>query len=99
MTGPYDMSKPGDVGHFFVAIKPDLFMSMEEFRERMDTLYKRVVEAEKAHGVERIYFPGEMEQIREEERLRDGIPYVRDEIEALNKEAERVGVAKIKMSD
>ncbi|RKU43001.1 hypothetical protein DL546_002521 [Coniochaeta pulveracea] len=99
VTGPYDMSKPGDVGHFFVAIKPDLFMSMEEFRERMDTLYKRVVEAEKAHGVERIYFPGEMEQIREEERLRDGIPYVRDEIEALNKEAERVGVAKIKMSD
>jgi LDH2 family malate/lactate/ureidoglycolate dehydrogenase len=93
------MSKPGDVGHFLVAIKPDLFMSMEEFKERMDTLYKRVVEAERAHGVERIYFPGEMEQIREEERLRGGIPYVREEIAALNKEAERVGVDKIKTSN
>lgn len=98
VTGPYDMSKPGDVGHFLVAIKPDLFMSLEEFKERMDTLHKRVVGAEKAHGVDRVYFPGEIEQIREEERLRDGIPYVQDEIDALNAEAERVGVEMIKTS-
>jgi LDH2 family malate/lactate/ureidoglycolate dehydrogenase len=98
VTGPYDMSKPGDVGHFLVAIKPDLFMSLDEFKERMDTLYKRVVGAEKAHGVDRVYFPGEIEQIREEERLRDGIPYVQDEIDTLNAEAERVGVEKIKTS-
>ncbi|KAB5566140.1 Malate/L-lactate dehydrogenase [Coniochaeta sp. 2T2.1] len=98
VTGPYDMSKPGDVGHFIVAIKPDLFMSLDEFKERMDTLYRRVVGAEKAHGVDRIYFPGEIEQIREDERLRDGIPYVQDEIDTLNAEAERVGVAKIKLA-
>jgi LDH2 family malate/lactate/ureidoglycolate dehydrogenase len=98
VTGPYDMSKPGNVGHFFVAIKPNLFMSLDEFKERMDSLYKRVVEAEKAHGVERIYFPGEIEQSREEARLRDGIPYVQEEIDSLNAEAERVGVAKIKTS-
>ena len=35
VTGPYDMSGPGGVGHFLVAIKPDLFVSLEEFRERM----------------------------------------------------------------
>jgi len=33
--------------------------------------------------------------LREEERLRDGIPYVKAEIEALNKEAELVGTANI----
>lgn len=98
VTGPYDMSRPGDVGHFIVAIKPDLFMSLDEFKERMDVLYQRVVGAEKMHGVERIYFPGEIEQLREEERLRDGIPYVQEEIDALNAEAERVGVAKIKIA-
>jgi LDH2 family malate/lactate/ureidoglycolate dehydrogenase len=98
VTGPYDMSKPGDVGHFLVAIKPDLFMSLDEFKERMDTLYQRVVSAEKMHGVDRIYFPGEIEQIREEERLRDGIPYVQDEIDTLNAEAQRVGVANIKLA-
>src|ERR1700749_4660259 len=42
VTNPYDPSKPADVGHFLVAIKPDLFMSMEEFKGRMDYLYKRV---------------------------------------------------------
>lgn len=35
VTGPYDLSKPGDVGHFIVAIKPDLFMGLDEFRDRM----------------------------------------------------------------
>ena len=95
VTGPYDMSKPGDVGHFIVAIKPDLFMSLEDFRERMDTLYQRIVGSEKMHGVDRIYFPGEIELLRQEERLRNGIPYVQDEIDTLNGEAEQAGVAKL----
>jgi len=98
VTGPYDLSAPGDVGHFFITIKPDLFMPLEAFRERMSFLYQRVVGSEKMHGVDRVYFPGEIEQIREEERTRDGIPYVRDEIEALNKEAQRVGVEPITVS-
>jgi len=98
VTGPYDMSKPGDVGHFIVAIKPDLFMSLDDFKARMDHLYQRVVGCEKMHGVDRIYFPGEIEQLREEERLKSGIPYVKDEIDALNQEAEKVGVSKIGVS-
>ncbi|RQM08286.1 hypothetical protein DH86_00001486, partial [Scytalidium sp. 3C] len=91
VTGPYDPSKPADVGHFLVAIKPDLFMDLEEFKARMDYLYQRVVGSDKMHGVDRIYFPGEIEQLRQEERLREGIPLVEAEIEALNAEAERVG--------
>ncbi len=99
VTGPYDMSRPGDVGHFIVAIKPDLFMSLEEFRVRMDVLYRRVVGSEKMAGVDRIYFPGEIEQLTEEKRLEEGIPYVKSEIEALNAEAERLGAAKIRVLD
>lgn len=91
VTGPYDPSKPADVGHFLIALKPDLFMSLDEFKERMDYLYQRVVGSEKMHGADRIYFPGEIEQLREQERLRDGIPLVDVEIEALNSEAKRVG--------
>lgn len=97
VTNPYDPSKPADVGHFLVAIKPDLFMSLDEFRERMDYLYKRVVESEKMAGVDRIYFPGEIEQITEETRRETGIPYVEAEISALNEEADRVGAQKIKV--
>ncbi|KAK1782369.1 Malate/L-lactate dehydrogenase [Copromyces sp. CBS 386.78] len=99
VTGPYDMSKPGDVGHFLVAIKPDLFMSLDEFRERMDVLYQKVVNSEKMHGVDRIYLPGEIEQLNEEQRLKDGIPYVKEEIDALNAEAEKLGVDKIPLKE
>ncbi len=96
VTGPYDLSQPGDVGHFLVAIKPDLFMGLEDFKERMDHLYRRVVGCERMYGVDRIYFPGEIEQLTEEERMKNGIPYTTDEIEALNKEARIVGSESIR---
>lgn len=92
VTNPYDPSKPANVGHFLVAIRPDLFMRLEDFKERMDYLYQRVVGCEKMAGVGRIYFPGEIEQLTEERRRKEGIPYVEAEIRALNEEAERVGI-------
>ena len=92
VTNPYDPSRPADAGHFLVAIKPDLFMSLDEFRERVQYLYDRVVGAEKAEGVERIYFPGEIEQLTQVEREKGGIPLVKAEVDALNEEARRIGV-------
>ncbi|KAG4417541.1 hypothetical protein IFR04_009353 [Cadophora malorum] len=96
VTGPYDTSgKEADVGHFLVAIKPDLFMGLEEFKERMGVLYEKVVGCERMKGVERIYFPGEIELDICEERVTSGIPFVKAEIEVLNREAEAVGCARI----
>jgi LDH2 family malate/lactate/ureidoglycolate dehydrogenase len=34
--------RPQDVGHFFLAMKPDLFVPEEDYRGRMDTLIERV---------------------------------------------------------
>lgn len=90
-----DVASNSRVGHFLVAIKPDLFMSLEDFKTRMDYLYRRVVDCDKMSGVDRIYFPGEIEQITREERLRDGIPYVEAEVAALNAEANMVGAPSI----
>ena len=90
VTNPYDPSKPADVGHFLVAIKPDLFMSLDEFRDRMQYLYERVVGSDKMEGVDRIYFPGEIEQLAQAEREKSGIPLVQAELDALNAEAKRV---------
>lgn len=95
VTNPYDASKAADVGHFLVAIKPDLFMSIEEFKERMDYLYQRVVGSDRMSGTDRIYFPGEIEDLTKEKRLKDGIPLVEAEVEALNKEAQQIGAASI----
>lgn len=93
VTNPYDPTKAADVGHFLLAIKPDLFLSIQEFKQRMDYLYSRVVASDKMDGVDRIYFPGEIEDLQKEKRLKEGIPLVEAEVQALNKEAERVGAA------
>ncbi len=97
VRGPYDETGEADVGHFFVVLRPDLFMDLGEFRERMGVLYDRAVGGEKMKEVERIYFPGEIEQITHEERLKTGIPFVEAEIKALNREAELVGSNKIEV--
>ncbi|KAI6853340.1 hypothetical protein KC350_g40 [Hortaea werneckii] len=96
VTGPYDPSRPADVGHFLVCVRPDLFMSREEFGERMDVLYERVTEGERAKGVERIYMPGELEQITERKRREEGIPFVKGEVEGLDAEARRYEVQVVK---
>lgn len=92
VAGPYDPSRPGDVGHFILVMKPDLFVSAEDFKARMKYLYNRVTGSKKMAGVGRIYFPGEIEIVRQEERLKSGIPYAKAELEVLNKEAEAAGV-------
>lgn len=67
-------------------------MSLDDFKSRMDYLYQRVVGSDKADGVDRIYFPGEIEQLTQDERERTGIPLVRAEIDALNEVARQFGV-------
>src|SRR3954470_21177986 len=40
--------RPQDVGHFFLALKPDLFIAEADYRARMDTLFERVRACPKA---------------------------------------------------
>ncbi|ORY13365.1 malate/L-lactate dehydrogenase-like protein [Clohesyomyces aquaticus] len=98
VTNPYDPSKPADVGHFLVAIKPDLFMGLGEFKQRMDYLYQRVIKSDRMTGIDRIYFPGEIEQLTKEQRICEGIPLVQAEVDALNKEAKQVGAGSLVLS-
>ncbi|KAF2432941.1 putative malate/L-lactate dehydrogenase [Tothia fuscella] len=99
VTNPYDPSKPADVGHFLIAMKPDLFMTLDDFKERMDYLYSRVVGCERMTGVDRIYFPGELEQLEADKRQSEGIPYTRGEIDALNSEATKVGAPPLEIAE
>jgi LDH2 family malate/lactate/ureidoglycolate dehydrogenase len=88
----FDHSEPQNVGHLFFAIKPNLFMSLENFDARMDEFYERIKSLPKAAGVEEIMMPGEPEQRREDERLRTGIPITDNVVADLAKEGERIGV-------
>lgn len=94
-----DFGRPQDVGHFFLAIKPDLFLSAAEFRARMDELVSRVHGVPLAEGFDRIWMPGEIEGQLEAERLRTGIPYGQVELANLEREARESGVAPLPVLD
>ena len=51
-------------GVLFFAIKPDLFRAKSDFGKDVDLLYSAVTGAKKAVGIDRIWFPGEIEQER-----------------------------------
>lgn len=55
-------------------MRPDLFVSFEEFTSRMAQMVSEIRQVRIAPGVDRIYLPGEIELIEQERRNRDGIP-------------------------
>jgi LDH2 family malate/lactate/ureidoglycolate dehydrogenase len=71
----------------------------EEYRSRMDTLVERVHACPKAEGFDNIMLPGEPEARQERIRRRSGIPYAGSEIDALQEEAKRAGVAQLRVSN
>lgn len=91
--------RPQDVGHFFLAMRPDLFIPAAEYRERMDTLIRRVRACPRAEGFSEILLPGEPETREEAARRHTGIPYNAKELAALQQEAARAGVAPLTVSD
>ena len=91
--------RPQDVGHFFLAMKPNLFVPEDEYRARMDALIERVQAAPRAEGFDEILLPGEPEDRYEAVRRKTGIPYAASEIAALLDEAKRAGVQPMVVSD
>ena len=87
------LDAPQNTGHFFIALKADLFMPLARFEERMKVLAERVRSQPPAEGFEEILMPGEPEHRTEQRRLEQGIPLTADVVESLRKEAERAGIA------
>jgi LDH2 family malate/lactate/ureidoglycolate dehydrogenase len=95
----YKDARPQDVGHFFLAMKPDLFVPLAEYQARMEALIARVRACPPAEGFTEVLIAGEPELRHEAERRRRGIPYSRREIDDLQREAARVGLAPLIVSD
>ena len=93
-----DFDKPQDVGHFFLAMKPDLFVSIDEYRARMDRLVMAVRGAPRAEGFDEILMPGEREARLEKARRVTGVQVGPVELQSLDTAAKAVGVAPIEWS-
>ena len=64
-------------------MRPNLFVSEDDYRARIDTLIERVRAAPRADGYAEVLLPGEPEDRIEDERRKRGIPYAASEVAAL----------------
>lgn len=98
MFGPHigDLYKVLDrgqeLGHFFLAMRSDLFVSAEQFGESIDQMISEVRSQPRAEGVERIYMPGEIEHETAVARGRDGIPLPAEIVAELTELGQRLAV-------
>jgi LDH2 family malate/lactate/ureidoglycolate dehydrogenase len=88
-----------DVGHFFLAMKPNLFVAEADYRARIDTLIDRMKSAPLAEGFAEVLVPGEPEDRHEATRRKAGIPYAASEVEGLQAEAKRAGIQPLVVSE
>ena len=80
---------PANLGHFFGAWRVDAFRPANEFKAAMDDLQRRLKDAPKAKGQERIYVHGEKEYEAAERYLKEGVPLnpkVADDLKTLGGE-------------
>ena len=83
---------PSRVGHFFGALRVDLFRPLEGFKKDMDDLIRRLKNSPKAEGQERIYIHGEKEFELERKYRQEGIPLHFKVFEDLRAIAGEVGI-------
>jgi L-2-hydroxycarboxylate dehydrogenase (NAD+) len=82
-----------NVGHLFIVIRPDLFMSRANFAHKMDTFVERVKSLPRVPGCDEILLPGEREEREEHRRRITGIPISAEIEHELREEALRARVA------
>ena len=87
-----DYEAPQNVGHFIMAMRPDLFVSRDEYMKRMDTLAKRVHHNPTAEGFDEVIMPGERERRLEKKYRHIGVPFHAKEIAALQEAAAKAGL-------
>ena len=67
-------------------------MSLDQFKQRMDTMIDRFKQTPRAHGVDEILMPGEPEEAAEENRMETGIPISSEIVDMLRREAEEADI-------
>lgn len=87
----FDMEKPNNVSHIFIAINPSI-ISEGPFEERVDDFISELHNAPKAKGTEKILVPGEDLWSNYQKSETEGILLPDDVVEELNKVSEKMGL-------
>ena len=88
-----DESCGGNVGHFFMAMDISKLGNPEDYKKRVDDMIDEIKSSRKAQGVEKIYFPGEIEMGKMANCLADGFVEISDEtMEAVERVEKKYGL-------
>ncbi|MDT2829396.1 ureidoglycolate dehydrogenase [Vagococcus carniphilus] len=69
-----DLSSGRNLGQLFILINPAYFTDLDQFKENLSTMIDELHESKPATGVEQVYYPGELSEIRYQKHLEEGIP-------------------------
>ena len=74
MIGP-DFKTPRKLGHFLIAMKIDAFVSKKDFFQGIKLYLKDLKKQQPKNKNKKIFYPGEVEKITEQNRRSNGIPF------------------------
>lgn len=74
-----DESTGGNVGHFFMALDISKLGNPDEYKKRVDAMIDEIKASKKSAGVEKIYYPGEIEMEKLAKCKADGFVEILDE--------------------
>ena len=69
----------GNVGHFFMALDIEKMGDAASYKKRVDDMIDEIKESKKAPGVEKIFYPGEIEMGKLEKCISEGFVEIAEE--------------------
>jgi LDH2 family malate/lactate/ureidoglycolate dehydrogenase len=81
-----------DVGHCLLALDPEAFMPRKDFENRLQILINQIKSAVPIDPKNDILLPGDLELLRMQKRLQEGIPVDPDTVERVRKLCQEIGV-------
>ncbi|GEA17447.1 MAG: hypothetical protein PWR22_330 [Moorella sp. (in: firmicutes)] len=84
-----------DVGHFFLAMRPSLFIDLELYNARIKQAIAEIKALPPASGFDEVMLPGEPERRKKAERLANGIPLSLEVFEELKRIGAHYGVKRV----
>ena len=87
-----DPQRSGNVGHCFIAVDPNIVNPGLDLPLRAEELIEKLIASERAPGVDRIYFPGEIENEKEADAYKNGVALPTASVKALSAAASAASV-------
>lgn len=84
--------RESNTGHCFMAMNPEFFGGLEQFRSRMDEMIDNLTSLPRVPGCDKIYYPGEIEFEHEAEALEKGVPLTQASMDEMNVAAQLTGI-------